>query len=427
MISYIKRASERPQDDLDRLTQTVHDIIANVRKDGDDALIAYNTKFDDNPNPVLKVPAEAIQSAYELVSPELVADMRRAAANIETFARAQRDSLKDIDSIEVAPGILLGHRVIPVNACCCYVPGGNYPLFSSALMLVIPAKVAGVKHVFASSPVQKHTGKIAPETLVAMDIAGVDGIYQLGGAQAIAAFAYGTAQVPAVDIIVGPGNQFVTEAKRQCYGQVGIDFIAGPSEVMVIADATADPELIAADLLGQSEHDLLAKGILITTDENLAHQTIKAVETQLETLDTKAIAAASWAEYGEVILVDSLDEAVEIANEWAPEHLELSVNNPDRLIPQLFNYGSLFIGEYSAEVFGDYISGTNHTLPTLKAARYTGGVSVGSFLKTVTHQKLSIDAVKSFGPSAANMAHAEGLSAHAGAVEKRLAKLSSNS
>jgi histidinol dehydrogenase len=292
-------------------------------------------------------------------------------------------------------------------------------------MLAIPAKVAGVERVFACSPVQKHTGKIAPETLVAMDIAGVDAIYQLGGAQAIAAFAYGTAQVPAVDIIVGPGNQFVTEAKRQCYGQVGIDFIAGPSEVMVIADASADAELIAADLLGQSEHDLLAKGILITTDETLANATIQAVEAQLAELDTKAIAAASWAKYGEVILVDNLDEAVQLANDWAPEHLELSTEAPDALIPALTNYGSLFIGEYSAEVFGDYISGTNHTLPTLKAARYTGGVSVANFLKTVTHQKLSIDAVKAFGPAAANMAHAEGLSAHAKAVEKRLEKLQS--
>ncbi|MBS7525622.1 histidinol dehydrogenase [Fusibacter paucivorans] len=423
MTTYIKRASERPQDDLERLSQTVHDIIANVRKEGDHALIAYNTKFDKNPNPILRVTAEAIQSAYQLVSPALIDDMRRAAANIEAFARAQRDSLKDIDSIEVAPGILLGHRVIPVNACCCYVPGGNYPLFSSALMLIIPAKVAGVKNVFACSPVQKHTGKVAPETLVAMDIAGVNGIYQLGGAQAIAAFAYGTEQVPAVDIIVGPGNQYVTEAKRQCYGQVGIDFVAGPSEVMVIADSTADPNLIAADLLGQSEHDLLAKGILITTDESLALQTIKAVETQLALLDTKAIASASWAEYGEVILVSNLDEAVKLANDWAPEHLELCVEDPDSLMPLLTNYGSLFIGEYSAEVFGDYISGTNHTLPTLKAARYTGGVSVGTFLKTVTHQKLSVEAVKVFGPSAANMAHAEGLSAHASAVEQRLIKL----
>jgi histidinol dehydrogenase len=425
MITYIKRANERPQEDLERLTQTVHDIIANVRKNGDDALIGYNTQFDQNPNPVLKVSPADIQAAYNSVTPALIEDMRRAAANIRSFAQAQRQSLRDIDAVAVAPGILLGHRVIPVKACCCYVPGGNYPLFSSALMLAIPAKVAGVERVFACSPVQKHTGKIAPETLVAMDIAGVDAIYQLGGAQAIAAFAYGTAQVPAVDIIVGPGNQFVTEAKRQCYGQVGIDFIAGPSEVMVIADASADAELIAADLLGQSEHDLLAKGILITTDETLANATIQAVEAQLAELDTKAIAAASWAKYGEVILVDNLDEAVQLANDWAPEHLELSTEAPDALIPALTNYGSLFIGEYSAEVFGDYISGTNHTLPTLKAARYTGGVSVANFLKTVTHQKLSIDAVKAFGPAAANMAHAEGLSAHAKAVEKRLEKLQS--
>ena len=423
MISYIKCANSRPDEDLLKLSQNVTDIIKNVRLNGDLALYEYNTRFDSNENKCLRVSREDIDEAYTLVDASLIQDMKIAAENIKAFAIAQRESIQDIHNLEVAPGVTLGHRVIPVNACCCYVPGGNYPLFSSALMLAIPAKVAGVKAVFASSPVQKKTGKIAPETLVAMDIAGVDGIFQIGGAQAIAAFAYGTEQVPAVDIIVGPGNQYVTEAKRQCYGQVGIDFIAGPSEVMVIADHTADPTLIAADLLGQSEHDLLAKGILVTTDEFIARAVLEEVQVQVQRLSTREIASKSWDVFGEIILVETLDEAVKMANDLAPEHLELSVENADELIEKLYNYGSLFVGEYSAEVFGDYISGTNHTLPTLKAARYTGGVSVSTFLKTITHQKLTERAVLQFGPSAARMAHAEGLSAHANAVEMRLHKL----
>lgn len=422
MKLYIKKAAHRPPEDLNTLTKTVADIITSVRTNGDEALVAYNTKFDNNPNPTLAVSTEDIKAAYEVVDPQLIEAMKVAATHIEKFATAQKSTVQSLPEYEVAPGIRLGHRVLPVGACCCYVPGGNYPLFSSALMLAIPAKVAGVKKVYACSPVQKSTGKIAPETLVAMDIAGVDTIYQIGGAQAIAAFAYGTNQIPSVDIIVGPGNQFVTEAKRQCYGQVGIDFIAGPSEVMVIADESADPEIIAADLLGQSEHDLLAKGILVCTDEMVAKQTVAAVTTQLSQLPTADIARKAWEVYGEVILVDDLNEAVNLANQLAPEHLELSVTSPEALIDDLYNYGSLFIGEYSAEVFGDYISGTNHTLPTLRAARYTGGVSVNTFMKTLTHQTLSLEAVAVFGPSASLMARSEGLHAHANAVDIRLKK-----
>jgi len=423
MINYIKTAQQRPTEDLNTLTQTVTDIIQNIKTKGDEALITYNTTFDNNPNDKLAVPASDIDAAYQLVPKELIEDMKIAKENIERFAMAQKDTLKDLPAFEIAPGIKLGHRVLPVTACCCYVPGGNYPLFSSALMLITPAKVAGVKQVYATSPVQKHTGKIAPETLVAMDIAGVDRIFQIGGAQAIAAFAYGTDQVPAVDIIVGPGNQYVTEAKRQCYGQVGIDFIAGPSEVMVIADHTADPDIIAADLLGQSEHDLLAKGILVTTDEKIAHATLKAVETQLAILPTATIARKAWDAFGEIIVVTSIDEAITCANNIAPEHLELNIENPESIIASLNNYGSLFIGETSAEVFGDYISGTNHTLPTLRASRYTGGVSVNTFLKILTHQSLTDSAVLTYGPSASRMARAEGLHAHANAVDIRLKKL----
>lgn len=292
-------------------------------------------------------------------------------------------------------------------------------MYSTALMLIIPAKTAGVERVAACSPVMKGTNEINPKTLVAMDIAGADEIYAVGGAQSIAAFSYGTEEIKPVDMIVGPGNRFVTEAKRQCYGQVGIDFVAGPSEVLVIADGSGTPEIVAADLLAQSEHDPNAKGILITTEESFGTAVMEAVERELAVLETAEIARKSWEVYGEVILVDSLEEAVCLANEYAPEHLELNVQNPEEVSKQLYNYGSLFMGENTAEVFGDYASGTNHTLPTLRAARYTGGVWVGTFLKTCTYQSMTPEAAAELAPLVYRMAKGEGLMGHARAAEVR--------
>ena len=289
-------------------------------------------------------------------------------------------------------------------------------------MLVIPAKAAGVERVAACSPVMKGTDRINPKTLAAMDIAGADEIYAVGGAQAIAAFSYGTEEIRPVDMIVGPGNQYVTEAKRQCYGQVGIDFVAGPSEVLVIADGSGTPEIVAADLLAQSEHDPNAKGMLITTDEKFGQAVIQAVEKELSWLPTASIAKKSWETYGEVVLADSLEEALQIANDYAPEHLELNVQEPEALKEQLYNYGSLFMGENTAEVFGDYASGTNHTLPTLRAARYTGGVWVGTFLKTCTHQSMTQEAMRDLAPLVERMAQGEGLMGHAQAAKVRREK-----
>ena len=289
-------------------------------------------------------------------------------------------------------------------------------------MLVIPAKAAGVERVAACSPVMKGTDRINPKTLAAMDIAGADEIYAVGGAQAIAAFSYGTEEIRPVDMIVGPGNQYVTEAKRQCYGQVGIDFVAGPSEVLVIADGSGTPEIVAADLLAQSEHDPNAKGMLITTDEKFGQAVIQAVEKELSWLPTASIAQKSWETYGEVVLADSLEEALQIANDYAPEHLELNVQEPEALKEQLYNYGSLFMGENTAEVFGDYASGTNHTLPTLRAARYTGGVWVGTFLKTCTHQSMTQEAMRELAPLVERMAQGEGLMGHAQAAKVRREK-----
>lgn len=304
------------------------------------------------------------------------------------------------------------------------MPGGGYPLYSTALMLGIPAKTAGVKRVAACSPVMKGTDSIHPKTLVAMDIAGIDEIYAVGGAQAVAAFSYGTEQIDPVNMIVGPGNSFVTEAKRQCYGKVGIDFLAGPSEVLVIADGKADPEIIAADLLAQSEHDREAKGILVTTDRTLGLNVIECVEKELETLETAGIASVSWKDFGEVLLADSLEEAADYANEYAPEHLEVNVAAEDRerVIDSLRNYGSLFIGENTAEVFGDYASGTNHTLPTLGAARYTGGVWVGTFLKTCTYQQMTSEGMANIAPVVSSLAKGEGLAGHAEAADIRKRK-----
>lgn len=424
MIKELKPSKKRTEEDRSRLMATVGDIIADVRMNGDAALMEYNRRFDGCERTALRISEQEIRDAYDKVSAQEIEDIKKAAANIENFAKAQRATVGALEDFSPSPGIVLGHRVIPVVSCCCYVPGGGYPLYSTALMLGIPAKVAGVERVTACSPVIKGTDCIHPKTLVAMDVAGVDEIYAVGGAQAIAAFSYGTDQIQPVDMIVGPGNSFVTEAKRQCYGKVGIDFVAGPSEVLIIADGNADPEVLAADILAQSEHDKEAKGILVTTDEKLGAAVIDAVEAQLSTLETEPIARSSWNDFGEILIADSLDEAVEYANAYAPEHLEVNVAeaDADRVVSGLKNYGSLFIGGNTAEVFGDYASGPNHTLPTLGAARYTGGVWVGTFLKICTYQSMSRDAMMGIAPLVSNLARGEGLIGHARAAEIRMEK-----
>ena len=419
-MKILKSSSFKNKETEKIVKEQVSAIIEDIKINKDEALRKYNLKFDNNDRSVIKVSKEEIEEAYKQVDEEFIQNLKVAAKNIENFAIAQKESFDNNFEKEIYPGVILGQKHIPVTSCLAYVPGGGYPLFSTALMLIIPAKVAGVKRVVACSPTMKSTPKINPKTLVAMDIAGADEIYATGGVQAIAAFTYGTESIKPVDIIVGPGNKYVTEAKRQCYGTVGIDFVAGPSEVLIIADETANPTYIAADVLAQCEHDLNARGILVTTSEKFGLEVSQKVDEMLETLPTKNIAKPSWDNNGEIILVDSLEEAVQISNEYAPEHLEINVENNEGIIEDLVNYGSLFIGEYSAEVFGDYVSGTNHTLPTLKASRYTGGVWVGTFIKTCTHQVLNKDAVKSLGPVAINMATEEGLHAHANAAKVRL-------
>ena len=421
-MKIMKEAKVRTEEDKKKLIQIVGDMIDDVKNRKDEALREYSQRFDGSKRESFLVSKEEIQEAYAQLSPQEIEDLKKAASHIRAFAKAQRETIKPLENFSPAPGIFLGHRIIPVKSCCCYVPGGNYPLYSTALMLIIPAKAAGVARVAACSPVMKGTDRINPKTLAAMDIAGADEIYGVGGAQAIAAFSYGTQEIQPVDMIVGPGNQYVTEAKRQCYGQVGIDFVAGPSEVLVIADGSGTPEIVAADLLAQSEHDPNAKGMLITTDEKFGQAVIEAVEKELSWLSTAAIAEQSWQTYGEVVLAESLEEAVQIANAYAPEHLELNLSDPDSIKDRLYNYGSLFIGENTAEVFGDYASGTNHTLPTLRAARYTGGVWVGTFLKTCTHQSMTPEAMKELAPLVERMAQGEGLMGHAQAAKVRREK-----
>ena len=421
-MEYLKKAAPRSAGEAEERSRGVAGIIQAVRSRGDEALVEYNTQFDGNPRTALRVTREEIDAACARLTAQELDDMRRAADHIRSFALAQKECLRPLDGFSNIPGAELGHRVIPVASCGCYVPGGSYPLFSTALMLIIPAKAAGVDRVVACAPAVKGTSSIHYKTLAALDLAGADEIYAVGGAQAIAALAYGTEQIKPVDVIVGPGNQYVAEAKRQCYGQVGIDFFAGPSEVLAIADGSADPRILAADMLAQSEHDPMAKGILVTTSRALGEAVLQAVGEQLSALATADIARASWEAFGEVILAGSLEEAAEIANDIAPEHLEVIVED-ESILSKLVSFGSLFLGQETGEVFGDYASGTNHTLPTVRAARYTGGVWVGTFLKVCTYQRYNRTAMREIAPLVSRMAHGEGLEAHARAAEIRLERL----
>ncbi len=381
-------------------------IIENIKAGGDLALIEYSKRFNDgdfrNADDFL-VKEEEIEEAYKKVSPETISTIKTAQKNVLEFAKKQFECLKELE-LKINDSIL-GHKIIPLNRVLCYVPGGNYPLPSSCIMTVTPAKVAGVKEICLTSP------KIKPQTIVAAHISGADKIYKLGGAQSISAFAYGTETISPVDKIVGPGNKFVTFAKKYVYGMCDIDFLAGPSEVLIVADETADPRLISADMLAQAEHDKDARAYLITTSKKLAQDVEKSAREQLQTLETREIAEIAF-EKSVCAIVDSIDEAVKMANLRAPEHLELMFDRADKKADDFTNYGSLFIGQNCAEVFGDYCSGTNHVLPTNRAARYTGGLSVFDFIKILTYQNIDKETAKTLAKTASSLAEAEGLFAH---------------
>ncbi len=390
--------------------EVVRKILGEIKKEGDNAVKRYTKQFDKIKLEKLEVSQKEIKKAYKEVDQETFMVLKKAANNIKNFARKQKSFFRNFETER--DGILLGQRVIPLEKIGCYVPGGLYSLPSSALMSVIPAKVAGVKEIVVCSP------KIKPTTIVAADLAGADKIFKIGGAQAIAAMTYGTSSVPKVDKIVGPGNKYVTLAKKEVYGEVGIDFIAGPSEILIIADDSANEKFIAADLLAQAEHSTEAKITLLTTSQEIAREVDKELKIQLEKLKTKEIAKKALRN-GRIILVSNLQEAVRISNKIAPEHLELQIKNPYEVMKKLRNYGSLFVGEYSTEVFGDYCSGVNHILPTNGTARYSGGLSVKDFLKVVTYQSVSREGSRKMARIASKFGDIEGLEAHKKSAELR--------
>jgi histidinol dehydrogenase len=417
----IKSAVAVAEEDVQQLQKTVKSILSKVKTDGDSAIRYYEKKFDDFDPPSFHISEEEAAKAGEELPVEVIEELDFAIEQVTAFARAQRDSMVEFEK-EIRPGMLMGQRIIPLGSCGCYVPAGRYPCLTSAVMSVIPAKVAGVQRIVACSPPGK-TGSINPGILYTMHKMAVDEIYCIGGAQAIGAMAYGTDTIAPVDLIVGPGNQFVMEAKRQVFGTVGIDFLAGPSECLIIADETARVDYIAADLLAQCEHDPQARGALVTTSEPLARRALEEIERQLRDRTTEAVARASWEDKGVVVVVDNLNDAARYANEYAPEHLEIHTARPREVVPLLKNYGSLFIGEDTAEVYADKIAGPNHILPTGAAARYTGGLWVGMFLKVVTHMEVDRPASLKLAKYAETQGAYEGMDAHrfAAAIRLRMA------
>lgn len=406
-----KRAERNISEEKASVEQAVREIVGKVKAEGDRAVLAYTEKFDGLRLDNLRVAPEEVKAAYSKVSSGTLEDLKFAADRIRDFAEHQLASFGEL-RYEISPGVTLGHRLLPMESCGCYVPAGRYPLPSSALMSAIPAKVAGVKRVAACAPLSRDYGTIHPAVLVAMDMAGVDEIYCMGGAQAIAAYAYGSESVRPVDIIVGPGNKYVTEAKRQVSGEVGIDMLAGPSEVVIIADATADPHWVAADSLARCEHDPNSWTVVVTDSRELAEAVVAQVEEQLKTLPTAELAGQSWRDNSQILLVDSMDEAVEVTNDLAPEHLQVMTADSAGVAEGLTNYGSLFVGHHAPVAFGDYVSGPNHILPTLRCGRFSNGVFVGTFVRTASFQEITEEGAKTLAGHCANLAGLEGLFGH---------------
>ena len=368
----------------DRIRETVAGILGEIEARGDAAVRAYSEKFDGWTPPSFRLTGAEVDALVAAAPGDTVADIRFAQAQVRRFAEAQRAALTDVE-VETLPGVTLGHRNIPVGSVGCYVPGGRYPMVASAHMSVVTAKVAGVSRIVACTP--PTGGAPHPETVAAMALGGADEIHILGGVQAVGAMALGTESIAPVDMLVGPGNAYVAEAKRQLFGRVGIDLLAGPTEILVVADETADVEMVATDLLGQAEHGPTSPAALITTDERLAAALPAEIERQLRVLPTAEVAGAAWRDFGRIVLVDSDEEAAAEADRMACEHVEILTREPRRFLDRMRNYGSMFLGPETNVSYGDKVIGTNHTLPTGGAARYTGGLWVGKFLKTVTYQE----------------------------------------
>lgn len=408
--------ANRTSDTDPAIITTVSKILQDVRKRKDAALYAYTKQFDQVELTTLEVSQEEIDASFKLVDPDFIKNLEEARDNIEFFHKAQ---LKSGFELTKEDGVYLGQRILPLAKVGVYVPGGRAAYPSSVLMNVIPAKIAGVPEIIMVTPPAKD-GSMDPYIAVAAKIAGVNKIYKVGGAQAIAALAYGTETIPQVDKIVGPGNIFVATAKKLVYGQVDIDMIAGPSEILVIADEGADPEFVAADLISQAEHDPMASSILLTTSPTLAKQVQEAAEAQAERLPKKEIIQASFSEYGAIMVLDSLTECIEISNQIAPEHLELMIQEPKQYLDDVKNAGSVFLGYYTCESIGDYFGGTNHVLPTSGTARFYSALNVDNFLKKSSYLYWSKEALDKDGAKIINIAEHEQLDGHANAVKVRM-------
>jgi sulfopropanediol 3-dehydrogenase len=420
MAKYLKRGrdpAQRAEDDS-KVRTTVEGILADIEKRGDAVIRELSVKFDQWDRKDYRLTNAEIKDCVSQLSQRNIDDIKFAQEQVRNFAQHQREAMKDIE-VETLPGIVLGHKNIPVNSVGCYVPGGKYPLLASAHMSVITAKVAGVPRIATCAP--PFQGKPAPAIVAAQHLAGADEIYCLGGIQAVGAMALGTESIKPVDMLVGPGNAFVAEAKRQLYGRVGIDLFAGPTETLVIADDTVDGEMCATDLLGQAEHGPNSPAVLLTNSEKLARDTMAEVERLLKILPTGAIAAKAWEDYGEVIICDSEEEMVKEADRIASEHVQVMTRDPDYFLENMTNYGALFLGSRTNVAYGDKVIGTNHTLPTNKAARYTGGLWVGKFLKTVTYQRVLTDEASArIGEYCSRLCMLEGFAGHAEQANVRI-------
>jgi sulfopropanediol 3-dehydrogenase len=419
MAMWLKKGISAEDDaaDVAKIRTTVEGILADIEKRGDAAVRELSQKFDNwNPKD-FRLSKSEIDECVKSLPKRAIDDIKFAQEQIRNFAQIQRDSMRDVE-VETLPGVILGHKNLPINSVGCYVPGGKYPLVASAHMSVVTAKVAGVKRIIACAP--PYQGKPHPAIVAAMHLAGADEIYVLGGVQAIGAMALGTSSIKPTDMIAGPGNAFVAEAKRQLSGRVGIDLFAGPTETLVIADDTVDAEMCATDLLGQAEHGPNSPAILLTTSRTLAEETVKEIERQLQTLETAAVAGQAWRDYGQIILCKDDAEMVKEADRIASEHVQVMTRDPNYFLKNMSNYGALFLGPETNVSFGDKVIGTNHTLPTRKAARYTGGLWVGKFMKTCTYQRVKPEASAMIGEYCSRLCAIEGFAGHKAQADLRV-------
>ncbi|WP_449567464.1 histidinol dehydrogenase [Lelliottia nimipressuralis] len=413
-VSWIKRPQGQDAQADRTLTDKVSAIIERVKTEGDAALRAFSQQFDNVVPEQFEVTAQEIETALNDLDPQTRRDSEFAIAQVRRFAQAQLATMQPLE-VETLPGVHLGHRIIPVQTVGCYVPGGRYPILSAPVMSIVPATVAGCEQIIACLPPAAH-----PAMIAVCHLAGAHRIFKIGGAQAIAAMAWGTDSVPAVDKIVGPGNAFVNEAKRQVFGKVGIDALAGPSEIFTVADDCADPRILAADLLAQAEHDVHTRVGLATTSRAIAEGTLMEIERQLTTLPTAATAGEAWRRQGEIVLCDTEEQLIAFADFMATEHLQVHTRDPHGTAAKIRNYGSLFIGQNASVVFSDKCCGTNHTLPTMAAARYTGGLWVGAYVKICTHQWIDDKGIAAIAEPAIRQSRTEGMQGHRRAAEIRL-------